>query len=447
VTKQITGIADILPDRRNANKGTARGSAMLEQSLRKYGAGRSIVVDRDAETIGGAKTLEAAAALGLPVRVVQSDGKELIVVQRTDLDLDTDTEARELAIADNRIGEASLFWDLDVLADLGQEIDLSAFWTKEELAALIVEDVTPGGGGDDYDVTPGEGPTRVQPGELWSLGQHRLLCGDSTKREDVERLMGGVLINVAVTSPPYASQRKYDEDSGFKPIHPDGYVDWFESVQASIAAHLAPDGSFFLNIKEHCDGGERHLYVKDLTIAHVRRWRWLFIDELCWQRVALPGLFGPRFKNEWEPVFHFARHTPKFNPENVLLDRDLSGAMTYDQTDGSVTLGQNYKGRGGGNVRSKNFSGALPGNVIRCSKEAGVAHGAQYPVALPEFFIKAYSDIGDVVYDPFMGSGTTLMAAEKAGRKAYGLEISSRYCDVILRRWETETGQQAERID
>src|ERR1039458_744061 len=114
--------------------------------------------------------------------------------------------------------------------------------------------------------------------------KHRLLCGDARRREDVERLLAGAKASVVITSPPYASQRKYDESSDFRPIPPDQYVEWFRDVARNITAVLAPGGSFFLNMKEHADGGQRSLYVKDLTLAHVRQWGWRFVDELCWRK-------------------------------------------------------------------------------------------------------------------------------------------------------------------
>jgi len=275
---------------------------------------------------------------------------------------------------------------------------------------------------------------------------HRIMCGDSRDADDMATLMGDDEANVVVTSPPYASQRKYDQSSGFKPIHPDDYGDWFAPIQESIQEHLAEDGSYFLNIKEHCVNGQRSLYVKDLTIQHVREWGWRFIDELCWQRVSIPGLFGPRFKNQWEPVFHFARIAEiKFRPQHVLLDTDLSNAVTCvdDIPSDLVHLDSRYNGSGRGavTVRSKNFDGAMPGNVIRVSKSGSAGHGARFPVGLAEFFIRAFSDEGDLVLDVFMGSGSTLIAAARAGRRSVGIEISRGYCDVIRRRF----GAYAER--
>ncbi len=137
--KSIRSVRDLEPDTLNANKGTPRGRAMLETSLRRYGMGRSIVVDKRGRVIGGNKTLETAVDVGIEnVVVVPSDGTKLVVVQRTDLDLDTDVRAKELAIADNRAGETGLAWDPEVLSQLqDQGAKLSLLWRPDELAELL----------------------------------------------------------------------------------------------------------------------------------------------------------------------------------------------------------------------------------------------------------------------------------------------------------------------
>ncbi len=127
----------IKPDPKNANKGTQRGRGLLEKSLRQYGAGRSVLADKHGTLIAGNKTADVAAELGLPHRIIQTDGHELIVVQRTDLDLSTDTAAVELGIADNRVGEVSLDWDVEMLAELSADVDLSQFWNDDELSAML----------------------------------------------------------------------------------------------------------------------------------------------------------------------------------------------------------------------------------------------------------------------------------------------------------------------
>ena len=131
-------LRDLTPDASNANRGTERGRYALEASLRKYGAGRSILIDRNGKIIAGNKTAETAADVGIDdVIVVQTDGRQLVAVQRTDLDLDS-KEARELAYADNRVGQLDLDFDPEqILADLNAGVDLSAFWRQDELAALL----------------------------------------------------------------------------------------------------------------------------------------------------------------------------------------------------------------------------------------------------------------------------------------------------------------------
>ncbi len=130
----------IKPDPRNTNRGTQRGRGLLEQSLREYGAGRSVLADKHGTLIAGNKTHEVATGIGLPVRIIETDGNELVVVQRTDLDLSTDRAAIELGIADNRVGQVSLEWDTLMLAELAaEELDLSKFWSEDELAALLNE--------------------------------------------------------------------------------------------------------------------------------------------------------------------------------------------------------------------------------------------------------------------------------------------------------------------
>ena len=243
-------------------------------SIERFGFGSPIIArESDRVVIAGHTRLQAAQKLGLdkvPVRF---------------LDLDP-AQARALALADNRIGEIAE-WDDDmlsrVLAELNEEIDIDGLgWSDDEIQALL--DDTDPIENEDPDHDPGSVFDRdpdSKSGEIYDLGPHRLICGDCRDPEIVSQLMQEQRINVAFTSPPYASQRKYDESSGFKPIHPDAYVEWFEAVQANVRTHLADDGSWFVNIKEHCDDGQRSLYVKDLTVSHVREWGWRFLDEFA----------------------------------------------------------------------------------------------------------------------------------------------------------------------
>ena len=246
--------------------------------------------------------------------------------------------------------------------------------------------------------------------------------------------MNGGRANIACTSPPYSSQRAYDAESEFRPIPPDEYVEWFAAVQENVRAHLTADGSWFVNIKAHCAEGERHTYVLDLVLAHKRRWGWLFVDELCWVRAGVPGAWPNRFKNAWEPVFHFSTQAAiKFRP-------DADSHPSVHVFDYSPDNGKSVSGSGLlGKEHASGFRDGLarPGNVIEIGSGGAKVtgeHPAEFPVGLPRWFILAYSDEGDAVYEPFAGSGTTLVAAEQIGRVGYGMEISPRYAAVILER-------------
>lgn len=429
----------------NPRKISPHDFSSLRLSLAKFGAVEPVVVNvRTNRLVGGHQRLKAADA----------EGFSTFPVVEVDL---SETEERQLNIALNRIaGE----WDNEKLIEVLDEIEaadgdlaLTGFDDAELvelLGALEDEETTSDEENGDADDIPDSDSVekRCEPGDIWILGPHRLLCGDSRKPGDVADLLGGRRIDLAFTSPPYASQRKYDEASGFRPICPDDYVAWFEDVQANVAAHISDVGSWFVNIKEAADGGWKQSYVKRLILAHIDDWGWGWVEEFCWPRPAMP--LNPntsrRFKNGWESVLHFARGTKyNFTPDCVRHVSD--GVFKYsDQKAAGKMIGGTAQGVGGGIMSPVNAGDGLafPSNVLANMGGAKVVgHSAAFPVGLPEFFIKAFSDPGDAVYDPFMGSGTTMIAAEKNERHAYGVEISPKYCDVILARWEKFTGLEA----
>jgi len=374
------------------------------------------------------------------------------------LDHLSETQRRAYIIADNKLAlnagwdEATLAEELREIEADGLDISLVGF-SDNELEALLAGGDEPEAASDAEEEVP-EPPLQpvTKPGDMWLIGQHRLICGDCRDLSVVQMLMAGARANVVITSPPYATQREYDSSSGFKPIPPDQYADWYRDVAANVAAILADDGSYFLNIKEHAEDGERSLYVKDLVIAHRRQWGWRLVDEFCWRKTdnGVPGGWGNRFKNAWEPVFHFCRQQKiKFRPEAV--GHQSEDCFDYSPNNpksksGSGLLGTGARGAAANNSGQSDSSGrhsgvARPSNVVEVKSESSQgSHSAPFPRALVEFFLLAFSDAGDVIYDPFTGSGTTIAAAALLGRGGCGCEISPAYCDVIVRRIMHLTG-------
>jgi DNA modification methylase len=451
------------PYARNARTHSDAQVTMIAGSIAEFGFLNPILVDTNAGILAGHGRLLAARKLGLecvPVVI---------------LDHLSETQKRAYIICDNRSAEQA-GWDDEILrgelADLkAADFDLEMVgFTDDELRTLLAatepaaDESAAGEAEEEIPEAPVEAVTR--PGDIWVIGRHRLICGDCRDSGTVARLLDGAKANVVITSPPYATQREYDPSSGFRPVPPEQYSDWFRAVAANIAAILAADGSYFLNIKEHADGGQRNLYVKDLVIAHVRQWGWWFIDEFCWRKTdnGVPGGWGNRFKNAFEPVFHFTAQEAriKFRPQavgHVSEDCFDYSPNNPKSTSGSGLLGTGPRGESAslppqgsqawGHMRRKLMDGrhegiARPSNVIEVRSESTQgAHSAPYPRALVEFFLLAFSDAGDLAFDPFMGSGTTMAAAAALERAGYGCEISPAYCDVIVRRIMSLTGEPA----
>lgn len=264
---------------------------------------------------------------------------------------------------------------------------------------------------------------QTAPGQLWVIGRHRLLCGDCRNPDDMRRLCVEKVQGV-FTSPPYAEQRK--EQYASVPVGE--YVAWWDALQANVRDVLKPDGSFFINIKAHADAGERSLYVMDLVLTMHRRWDWRYVDELCWVKNGLPGVFHERLRNDFEPIYHFGVGGPlKFRVEHV-----LGAAVTQTFVWEGLPERQ---GTGSSTKRERTLEGTRPGNVLRYGVEQEtLGHAAAFPVPLPAFFVQAYSDAGDIWLDPFVGSGTTMVAAHQHDRIAYGMELEPKYIAVTLER-------------
>jgi DNA modification methylase len=375
---------------------------------------------------------------------------QLLQVEKVPVDYqDFANEAEEYAhlVADNRIAElaeidekelAGLLKELDGKIDL----DLTGFDADglSDLGGLL--------GASEVDAEPQidkaaelQKEWKTARGQIWELGEHRLMCGDCRETKDVTELMRADEINLAFTSPPYAAQREYDPSSGFSEIPPDEYVEWFYPVQSGIRSRLAVDGSFFLNIKPNADGLSRMLYVMDLVVAHVRKWEWIFAEEFCWERAGIPQQVVRRFKNQFEPVYQFVKSDWKIRPHQVQYKcKNVPVPMGRGAGDTNASKRQGVKSAVDGNKVVDGL--AYPGNRLPPFAATEVlGHSAVFPVGLPSFFIEAYTDSGDLVYEPFSGSGTTIIACERLGRRCRAMEISPGYVAVALQRYKDATGK------
>jgi site-specific DNA-methyltransferase (adenine-specific) len=242
-------------------------------------------------------------------------------------------------------------------------------------------------------------------------------------------------VDLIVTSPPYADQRK-DTYGG---VHPDRYVEWFLPISAELKRVLKPEGSFILNIKERVVNGERHTYVLELIIA-LRKQGWLWTEEYVWhKRNSYPGKWPNRFRDGWERCLHFTKQKQFAMYQDAVQvpmgDWSKSRLKNLSETD---RRRDNSRVKSGFGKKIENWIGrefAYPDNVLHLPTECyNRGHSATFPVELPSWFIKLFTKPGDVVLDPFLGSGTTAVAANNLGRYCIGIEINSEYYQVAEKR-------------
>lgn len=242
-------------------------------------------------------------------------------------------------------------------------------------------------------------------------------------------------VNLIFTSPPYADQRK----NNYGGIHPDEYVQWFLPRAEALKKCLTPDGSFVLNIKEKAVGGQRHTYVLELILA-LKKQGWLWVEEYCWHKKnCYPGKWPNRFRDSWERLLHFTINKKfKMRQESVMVpmgDWKTTRLRNLSKTDSIRDESKNENGFG---KKVENWIGrdmAYPTNVLHLSTECGYkGHPAAFPLSLPNWFIRLFTDQGDMVLDPFAGSGTTLVAARDLDRSSIGIDTSLDYCHLMRER-------------
>jgi len=257
----------------------------------------------------------------------------------------------------------------------------------------------------------------------------QIFLGDS---KEILKQLPDNSVDLIFTSPPYADQRK----STYGGIKPDKYVSWFLPISKELLRVLKPDGTFVLNIKEKVVNGERSTYVLEL-ILEMRRQGWLWTEEFIWHKKnSFPGKWPNRFRDSWERLLQFNKQK-KFNmyQEAVMVpmgDWAKSRLKNLSETDKKRDNSKVGSGFGKKVANWVNRDKAYPTNVLHLATECNnKKHSAAFPENLPEWFIKLFTKEGDVVLDPFMGSGTTNFVAQRMGRHSIGIEIKPEYYKMV----------------
>ena len=368
-------IESISTDPANARSHGERNLEAIRDSLRAFGQQKPIVVDGRGIVIAGNGTLEAAKRLGWTE----------IAIVRTDLE---PGQATAFGIADNRTAELA-DWNDEVLRSLLDTMDdemlrVLAFDQKEidamvpAMAVNVVEDEVP------EEVEP-----RTKAGDLWTLGRHRLLCGDSTRAEDVARLMDGEVADATVTDPPYGInyQSNHRKDKFQKIENDDQILSGWILPSMNVSRGWIVFFCAWQRLDEWMEVGRE---IGDLT------------NLLIWKKAAAMGDLTGSFAPTFEVALAYNRG------EKLLCDGRPSAVLEH-RIDAGVTF----------------------------------EHPTTKPAGLLADILRATTRKS--VFDPFLGSGTTLVAAEQLDRRCFGMEIDPAYCDVIVKRWENLTGETAVR--
>lgn len=407
-------------DKRNYRKHSDLNRSLIRKSLQQLGAGRSIVIDSEGEIIGGNGVYQESQALGIPVKVIETDGSELVVVKRTDLKTD-DEKRKKLAVMDNSTSDTSEFehdllqadFDRTMLEEMGVE------WVDPPVATAI-EDVV-------EDDVPTEAPAMVEPGDIWQLGNHRLLCGDSTSIEQIERLMDGHKADLVVTDPPYnmnytgaGNTEKAKRKGIMNDNMPESEFKVFltNAYKAAMSA-MKPGASAYVFYKE-MGHGTFITSMLDSGMEYKQELIWvkdqLVLGGAKYQGIYEPFLYG--YKPGGDIIWHGGR-----KQVNVIEDIEF---MSKDE------IKEAYRA----------LVDSLNADIIRNERtKKNDLHPTMKPIKLLSRLIFNSSDPGQNVLDLFGGSGSTLMACEQMNRNCYMVELDPKYASVILQRYIDFTGK------
>jgi DNA modification methylase len=422
----------LIPYARNARTHSDTQVAQIAASIIEFGFTAPLLVSEDGGILAGHGRLAAARKLHL-------DAVPVVV-----LDHLTPTQRRAYILADNQLA-LQAGWDQELLAvelaDLsaaGFDLALTGF-SDDELADLLgdiedaerADEAAPIAEPEDEDIPDAPATPVSQPGDIWQLGTHRLICGDSTDPAVVAALMADDQARLCFTSPPYGQQRNYTQ----------GIADW-DALMRGVFANLpmAGDGQVLVNLGLIHRDNEVIPYW-DGWIGWMRTQGWRRFGWYVWdQGPGMPGDWAGRLAPSFEFVFHFNRESRK--PHKIVPCKH-AGQDSHLRADGSSTAMRGKDGEVGGwtHAGQPTQDYRIPDSVIRVMRHKGkigrdIDHPAVFPVALPEHILLAYSDPGDIVFEPFGGSGTTILAAQKTNRVARAIELAPSYTDVAVKRFQ-----------
>ena len=423
----------LTPYTKNARTHSDAQIAQLAGSIVEYGFTAPLLVSGDGGILAGHGRASAARKLGL-------ESVPVVV-----LDHLTPTQRRAYILADNQLAlqagwnEELLASELADLSGLGFDLALTGF-SDDELADLLgdvdeaenADEAPPIGEPTDEDIPDVPVTPVSQLGDIWQLGAHRLICGDSTDPSVVAALMAGETASLCFTSPPYGQQRNYTQ----------GIADW-DALMRGVFAQLpmADAGQVLVNLGLiHRDN--EFIPYWDSWIRWMRTQGWRRFGWYVWdQGPGLPGDWNGRLAPAFEFVFHFNRQSRQANKIVPCLYAGRDTHLRGDGTSAGGMRNQDGSKTAWNHVGQVTQETKIPDSVIRIMRHKGkigqdIDHPAVFPVALPEHILLAYSNPGDIVFEPFCGSGTTILAAQKTNRVARAIELAPQYTDVAVKRFQ-----------
>lgn len=411
----MKGLDELHPYEKNPRKNDDAVKYVAE-SIKQFGFKVPIVIDSAGVIIAGHTRYKAAKKLKM-------DTVPCIVAD----DL-TEEQIKAFRLADNKVAEKAE-WDFDLLAEELDglfDFDMTAFGFDD-----VIEDEEP----QEVEEDDFEAELPVEPkaklGDIYQLGNHRLMCGSSTNIEDVEKLLNGTTARMLFTSPPYSDMREYE---GGKNLDVDNIATFIATYRPFVDYQCVNLG---IQRKEHEIVPYWDAYIDVAKNSGYKLMAWNVWDKMMCGSIGQQSAFFP-IRHEWIFVFgtDFYEINQTWEKQEASINKKTK-KRKMRQADGSTK----YTAIGDTSNVLKQMESVLPLNPEKGSIRS--LHPATFPVGLPAEYIKAMSDKGDAVIEPFCGSGTTLIACEQLGRRCFGMELEPKYIDVIIERWEKFTGQKA----